>query len=826
MSIEFNQRLAVVRLDTMKFSFKRKVLQFLLVNYIYSCTVSGYFTPTVPRNEDQDRFEKKFKSWFQNLAEETFGNRFSHFTGVGPNEESKFPIKRSNGSLPSNPLKELCSWKTLEWNLEQSSLCSKSNKHKYPPENKIPFGIQHTDNRIFVTVPRIREDIPSTLNVISRNDIDKDLTKECPKLNPYPSFNHNALHSICCTSIYDRFVSIWRLHVDQCESNPKLWFIDTGVADYPTQSIKYKQPTLNIINLSTDQVVLSRVIPNEVAQIPNGLKVVVPNIDPTDCESGYGYILDAYLGRIIVYSYVSDKFWVFQHNYFKLTPLESTFEVEDGDDIIEYQVNDNIYSLALDTYRDVAYVHARGSLTEFFVEISDLNNKTLASCLSDGINVKIAGRFTEGGQVGSHLQSDGTIWGVQEQKHGIFCMNAVKGFNASSYTLVASDPDTLPFIADLSLNQNKFLVLSNNYEQIRENGFNSNHKNFRIYEASIENLFTVAPLCKPATLKTREGSSKVMDLASPFDSTQAEDETATQAGKMLEDKENDDSELSAVKSGAKTRPKSPIVDEKLDFPPKNQTSPSLGPSKPPFGLEKTSKENELDANISKSNELPDIGNNIDGTEESAVLSGAGKRPGNNQEPSVFRSNTAESFPTKNSTGNETNSSQYSDSNSKYPNRAYNPNSIPIYQFFQGPNGNAIHEIQNSNQYRGGDGAEFISTGPRDSGNEPVRLQGRFANDEDTDTNQIRIPVGNSDDAVSWRDPGASQYIYLNIVNNCQQQMGCPFSDKCRALSLCSSFSEVKDMSPDLQEHLKKMCSEYLCSFCNYCGKKEEQIEEV
>lgn len=52
------------------------------------------------------------------------------------------------------------------------------------------MGVTHYKDRLFITVPRRRPGIPSTLNYI---DLRKDGNEESPKLHAYPDFETNQL---------------------------------------------------------------------------------------------------------------------------------------------------------------------------------------------------------------------------------------------------------------------------------------------------------------------------------------------------------------------------------------------------------------------------------------------------------------------------------------------------------------------------------------------------------------------------------------------------------------------------------------------------------
>lgn len=61
----------------------------------------------------------------------------------------------------------------------------------YIPYNNVPMGVTHYKGRLFVTMPRRRIGIPSTLNYI---DLQKDGKHHSPKLYAYPDFETNYLN--------------------------------------------------------------------------------------------------------------------------------------------------------------------------------------------------------------------------------------------------------------------------------------------------------------------------------------------------------------------------------------------------------------------------------------------------------------------------------------------------------------------------------------------------------------------------------------------------------------------------------------------------------
>lgn len=131
----------------------------------------------------------------------------------------------------------------------QSNRQQLTDSYEYIPYNNVPMGASRYGDRIFVTVPRRRPGVPSTLNVIST----KSTKGSSPSYKPFPNVETNRLHVnilfhidwifFCkipkknrndCTifafqrnlqSDPNRIISVYRTRVDDCN---RLWWIDTG----------------------------------------------------------------------------------------------------------------------------------------------------------------------------------------------------------------------------------------------------------------------------------------------------------------------------------------------------------------------------------------------------------------------------------------------------------------------------------------------------------------------------------------------------------------------------------------------------------------------
>lgn len=92
------------------------------------------------------------------------------------------------GEAASN-LQERFKWKQVDFawkSAEQKQLAQQSGD--FIAENNLPLGIERWQNKLFVTVPRWKTGVASSLNYIDLNN-----AEESPLLIPYPSWENHQL---------------------------------------------------------------------------------------------------------------------------------------------------------------------------------------------------------------------------------------------------------------------------------------------------------------------------------------------------------------------------------------------------------------------------------------------------------------------------------------------------------------------------------------------------------------------------------------------------------------------------------------------------------
>ena len=173
-----------------------------------------------------------------------------------------------------------------------------------------------------------------------------------------------------------RVVSVYRPRVDDCD---RLWFVDTGVLEFPNNQITVQRPSIWIINLNDDSLLQRYEIPSNIVADGRGLVSLTVDDPNGRCFDAFAYITDWLNSKLTVYSLDQNKAWSVDHNYFHFDPLYGNFNVNG----LQFTRRDGLFSVALshrlrDGYK-FAFFHAMCSDAEFVVSTEILRNETLAT---------------------------------------------------------------------------------------------------------------------------------------------------------------------------------------------------------------------------------------------------------------------------------------------------------------------------------------------------------------------------------------------------------------------------------------------------------------
>lgn len=96
-----------------------------------------------------------------------------------------------------------------------------------------------------------------------------------------------------------RIVSVYRTRVDKCE---RLWFVDTGVLEYPNNPIIIQPPSIWVYDLKTDFLVRRFEIPfTNVRNDGHGIASLTIDIDDNNCDDAFAYLPDLVNYRLHVF---------------------------------------------------------------------------------------------------------------------------------------------------------------------------------------------------------------------------------------------------------------------------------------------------------------------------------------------------------------------------------------------------------------------------------------------------------------------------------------------------------------------------------------------
>ncbi|XP_030558891.1 L-dopachrome tautomerase yellow-f2-like [Drosophila novamexicana] len=348
----------------------------------------------------------------------------------------------------------------------------------YIPYNNVPMGATHFRGRLFLTMPRRRVGIPSTLNFI---DMRRDSKQNSPKLYAYPNFELNQFNKSA-----QNLVSVYRTTVDACQ---RLWFIDTGMLEYPNNRQQIRRPSIWIVDLKTDRVIKRFDIPESIVETGRGLASLTIDMESAEeCGQAYAYIPDLVNSRLYVYNLATDRIWSFAHNYFNFDPVAGDLNIGGQ----SFRWDDGIFSTTLgaqqpDGSRDV-YFHAMASNNEFVVSNRVLQLESNAARSDHGNDFRLLGSRGQNKQSTMHDYDPktGVIFYAEIQTNGVGCWNTNQPFSAANHGTVASNEQTMIYPSDLTIDEDgNIWIMTNSMPIFIYSTLDSNVYNFRIWKQNV-----------------------------------------------------------------------------------------------------------------------------------------------------------------------------------------------------------------------------------------------------------------------------------------------------------------------------------------------------
>ncbi|XP_047542949.1 L-dopachrome tautomerase yellow-f-like [Vanessa atalanta] len=340
--------------------------------------------------------------------------------------------------------------------------------------NNVPMGVERVGERLFITVPRRRYGIPSTLNYIDL----KDSKSRSPSLRPYP----DLWQARSLTSVY-------RTRADKCG---RLWMVDTGLLEIPDNPRQLQTPAIVIFDLKNDKQILrypfkSSDIP--AANTPTGLASLTVDINE-DCSDAYAYVVDLTTFGIIVYSLKDNDSWRHTHAYLHFNPTAANLNIA-GE---SFQWSDGVFSITLtepqaDGCR-TAYFHPLISTEEFAVSTCVLKNRAIRSDRNYFSLYSYVGKRGDGSQSTMHEyhQKSGTIFFAEIGRDAVSCWNSGKMLNPSNIAMLAQDRQRMSYPSDLHVTDDEVWVMANTLPRFGYSRLDTNEYNFYIYSGNVNEL--------------------------------------------------------------------------------------------------------------------------------------------------------------------------------------------------------------------------------------------------------------------------------------------------------------------------------------------------
>ncbi|XP_056633257.1 L-dopachrome tautomerase yellow-f2-like [Diorhabda sublineata] len=405
----------------------------------------------------------------------------------------------SNGGVYGKRMRRYAAIKVVEDpNLSSSGGNIAPQGIDYNYVTNIPMGANVWKNKLFITVPRRRLGVPSTLNYVP---LDSRRRHNVP-LIPYPSWERNIYPDP--TNSGQNFVSVYRVAVDPCD---RLWFVDTGLVEVLGNVSRIRPTTLVIMDLNTDKIIHSYELPQDNLVQSSAIASITVDVTKNTCDDAFAYIPDLGGYGLIVFSLKENRSWRLSHNYFHLEPLAGEFFISGH----RFQWNDGIFSTELtlpqaDGYRDL-YFHAMAGTHMYRVSTRILRNQTLSTRSYHGEDFKVIGDRGPNSQTSAadiHKPSGVMFLGLVNQ-NALGCWNIKKPLDTIS--IVQKDDRKMIYPCDVKVYQDKVYLITNAMPEFLYGNLNYDEVNFRVWSNTVDDAVAGTQCASETTSNMNNGST-------------------------------------------------------------------------------------------------------------------------------------------------------------------------------------------------------------------------------------------------------------------------------------------------------------------------------
>ncbi|XP_058814195.1 protein yellow [Topomyia yanbarensis] len=404
-------------------------------------------------------------------------------------------------------LQERYNWKQLDFvfpnqQLKQQALASGD----YVPTNGLPVGIERWENKLFVSVPRWKDGIPSTLNYIDMNQTPSG----SPPLIPYPDWASNVAGD--CENGLN---TVYRIKADKCD---RLWLLDTGTVGIGNTTQQLCPYALNIFDLKTNR----RLRRYELRAEDTNPNTFIANIAidmGRSCEDTFAYMSDELGYGLIAYSFEQNKSWRFAHSFFFPDPLRGDFNIAG----LNFQWGEEgIFGMSLsplqaDGFRTM-YFSPLASHREFMISTKTLRDESrVEESFHDFQYLKERGPDAH---TTSRVMSESglQLFNLIDQ-NAVGCWHSSLPYSPEYHGVVDRDDVELVFPADVKIDEQETVwVISDRMPVFLITELDYSDVNFRIFSAPLSTLVSgtvcdMQPTFGPASVQPKFGGSESSDTS-------------------------------------------------------------------------------------------------------------------------------------------------------------------------------------------------------------------------------------------------------------------------------------------------------------------------
>ncbi|XP_034254605.1 protein yellow-like [Thrips palmi] len=386
-----------------------------------------------------------------------------------------------NEAVQASKLQERFSWKSLDFAFpDERTRQLALQTGGFIPENNLPVGIELWGDKLFVTVPRWRAGIPSTLNYISLSVSYTD----SPRLVPYPDWKTN-IEGSCGTGI----TTTYRIKADACN---RLWVLDTGTVGIGNTTQNVCPYSILVFDLETDQLLRRYTLRTQDTNANTFIANIAVDVGRT-CDDAFLYASDELGYGLIVYSWELNTSWRVQHGYFLPDPLKGDFNIAG----LNFQwFEEGIFGLALsplkqDGFRTL-FFSPLASNRQFAVSTRVLRDKAMAESEESYHQfLALPNRGANAHTTAHFMDDDGILFYNLIDQNAVGCWNSRLPFSKDTQAVLDRDDVGLVFPSDVKVDAQKTLwVMSDRMPVfLISNSIDfKNDVNFRIYSAPVADL--------------------------------------------------------------------------------------------------------------------------------------------------------------------------------------------------------------------------------------------------------------------------------------------------------------------------------------------------